>query len=178
MLLHKSSPNTWHPLFFYGSSQGEECLPPPEVSWGHVTGLQTSLLGHLKAFVKNLDDPAQRDSSLALIPAYLIYLEAYYHQLSRQVPFVSDTHLSCFLSKDRGAIIMIDISVLYKKTALAALQLNSIHADKLLNSNIYILYILTLFLRTVSSQWRLFKSWSGSHLRFSSHCFLTMLCKV
>ncbi|XP_056249486.1 RNA polymerase II-associated protein 1 [Seriola aureovittata] len=66
------------------SSQGEECLPPPEVSWGHVTGLQASLLGHLKGFVKSLDNPVQTDSSLALIPAYLVYLEAYYHQLSRQ----------------------------------------------------------------------------------------------
>ncbi|XP_071354394.1 RNA polymerase II-associated protein 1 [Trachinotus anak] len=66
------------------SSQGEECLPPPDVSWGHVTGLQPSLLGHLKSFVKFLDNPVEKDSSLALIPAYLVYLEAYYHQLSRQ----------------------------------------------------------------------------------------------
>uniref|UniRef100_A0A8D3DRX4 RNA polymerase II associated protein 1 n=1 Tax=Scophthalmus maximus TaxID=52904 RepID=A0A8D3DRX4_SCOMX len=35
------------------SSQGEECPPPPPVSWGHVTGLQASLLGHLKGFVKS-----------------------------------------------------------------------------------------------------------------------------
>ncbi|XP_033498027.2 RNA polymerase II-associated protein 1 [Epinephelus lanceolatus] len=66
------------------SSQGEECPPPPPVSWGHVSGLQTSLLGHLKGFVKNLDNPVQKESSLAVIPAYLLYLEAYYHQLSRQ----------------------------------------------------------------------------------------------
>ncbi|XP_036981275.1 RNA polymerase II-associated protein 1 [Acanthopagrus latus] len=66
------------------SSQGEECPPPPPVSWGHVTGLQAPLLGHLKGFVKNLDDPEQKESSLAVIPAYLTYLEAYYHQLSRQ----------------------------------------------------------------------------------------------
>ncbi|XP_039992722.1 RNA polymerase II-associated protein 1 [Xiphias gladius] len=66
------------------SSRGEECPPPPPVSWGHVTGLQASLLGHLKGFVKSLDNPVQKDSSLALIPAYLVYLEAYYHQLSRQ----------------------------------------------------------------------------------------------
>uniref|UniRef100_A0A4W6FF74 RNA polymerase II associated protein 1 n=1 Tax=Lates calcarifer TaxID=8187 RepID=A0A4W6FF74_LATCA len=66
------------------SSRGEECPPPPPVSWGHVTGLQTSLLGHLKGFVKCLDNPLQKDSGLALIPAYLLYLEAYYHQLSRQ----------------------------------------------------------------------------------------------
>ncbi|KAA8582160.1 hypothetical protein FQN60_008900 [Etheostoma spectabile] len=66
------------------SSQGEECPPPPPVSWGHVSGLQASLLGHLKGFVKSLDHAVQKDSSLAVIPAYLIYLEAYYHQLSRQ----------------------------------------------------------------------------------------------
>uniref|UniRef100_UPI0037E7ED4C RNA polymerase II-associated protein 1 n=1 Tax=Semicossyphus pulcher TaxID=241346 RepID=UPI0037E7ED4C len=66
------------------SSQGEECPPPPPVSWGHVTGLQASLLGHLKGFVRSLDDPVQRESSLAVIPAYLVYLEAYYYQLSRQ----------------------------------------------------------------------------------------------
>ncbi|XP_068582491.1 RNA polymerase II-associated protein 1 [Cebidichthys violaceus] len=68
-------------------SQGEECPPPPPVSWGHVTGLQASLLGHLRGFVKNLDDPVQKDVSLVLIPAYLVYLEAYYHQLSRQSGF-------------------------------------------------------------------------------------------
>ncbi|XP_056282420.1 RNA polymerase II-associated protein 1 [Pseudoliparis swirei] len=66
------------------SSQGEECPPPPPVSWGHVSGLQPSLLAHLRGFVKNLDNPVQKDLSLAVIPAYLIYLEAYYHQLSRQ----------------------------------------------------------------------------------------------
>ncbi|XP_045917703.1 RNA polymerase II-associated protein 1 isoform X2 [Micropterus dolomieu] len=66
------------------SSQGEQCPPPPPVSWGHVTGLQASLLGHLKGFVKNLDNPFQKGNSLAVIPAYLVYLEAYYHQLFRQ----------------------------------------------------------------------------------------------
>ncbi|XP_058471266.1 RNA polymerase II-associated protein 1 isoform X2 [Solea solea] len=66
------------------SSQGEECPPPPPVSWGHVTGLHTSLLGHLKGFVKGLDNPVQKDSSVTLIPAYLVYLDAYYHHLSRQ----------------------------------------------------------------------------------------------
>lgn len=66
------------------SSQGEDCPPPPPVSWGHVTGLQASLLGHLKGFVKSLDNPAQTESSLTVIPAYLVYLDAYYHQLSRQ----------------------------------------------------------------------------------------------
>ncbi|KAL6105600.1 rpap1 [Pungitius sinensis] len=62
------------------SCQGEECPPPPPVSWGHVTGLQASLLGHLRGFVKDLDNPV----SLVVIPAYLTYLEAYYHQLCRQ----------------------------------------------------------------------------------------------
>lgn len=90
MVLHEASDiltlesfllSTRYPI----SSQGEECPPPPPVSWGHVTGLQASLLGHLKGFVKNLDNPAQRESSLAVIPAYLVYLQAYYHQLSRQV---------------------------------------------------------------------------------------------
>uniref|UniRef100_A0AAQ5ZT51 RNA polymerase II associated protein 1 n=1 Tax=Amphiprion ocellaris TaxID=80972 RepID=A0AAQ5ZT51_AMPOC len=66
-------------------SQGDECPPPPPVSWGHVTGLQAALLGHLKGFLKSLDNPVQKDSSLTVIPAYLVYLEAYYHQLSRQV---------------------------------------------------------------------------------------------
>uniref|UniRef100_A0A7N9AQQ7 RNA polymerase II associated protein 1 n=1 Tax=Mastacembelus armatus TaxID=205130 RepID=A0A7N9AQQ7_9TELE len=69
------------------SSQGEECPPPPPVSWGHVTGLQALLLGHLKGLVKSLDNPVQKDHSLVLIPAYLIYLEAYYYQLSKQVQY-------------------------------------------------------------------------------------------
>lgn len=76
-------------LCFLFSSQGEECPPPPPVTWGHVTGLQASLLGHLKGFVKSLDNPVQQESSLAVIPAYLTYLEAYYHQLSRQVPLTA-----------------------------------------------------------------------------------------
>uniref|UniRef100_A0A3Q3RFS5 RNA polymerase II associated protein 1 n=1 Tax=Mastacembelus armatus TaxID=205130 RepID=A0A3Q3RFS5_9TELE len=50
------------------SSQGEECPPPPPVSWGHVTGLQALLLGHLKGLVKSLDNPVQKDHSLVLIP--------------------------------------------------------------------------------------------------------------
>lgn len=86
-------------LFFYlhvtffviHSSQGEECPPPPPVSWSHVTGLQAPLLGHLKGFVKSLDNSLQKESSLTLIPAYLVYLEAYYYQLSKQVRF------SCFM---------------------------------------------------------------------------------
>ncbi|XP_047467804.1 RNA polymerase II-associated protein 1 [Mugil cephalus] len=69
------------------SSQGEDCPPPPPVSWGHVTGLQASLLGHLKGLIKSLDNPVQKDGSLTLIPAYLVYLEAYYHQLSKQNSF-------------------------------------------------------------------------------------------
>ncbi|XP_011616044.2 RNA polymerase II-associated protein 1 [Takifugu rubripes] len=69
------------------SSQGHECPPPPPVSWGHITGLQPSLLGHLKGFVKNLDNPLQKESSLAVIPTYLAYLHAYYQQLSKQSCF-------------------------------------------------------------------------------------------
>lgn len=89
LLLHEASDSTLESPFFKStcyplSSQGEEC-PPPPVSWGHVTGLQASLLGHLKGFVKSLDNPVQRESSLAVIPAYLAYLQAYYHQLSTQV---------------------------------------------------------------------------------------------
>lgn len=76
----------YNSMCFSCSSQGEECPPPPPVSWSHVTGLQASLLGQLKAFVKSLDDPVQKESSLAVIPSYLIYLQAYYHQLSKQVP--------------------------------------------------------------------------------------------
>uniref|UniRef100_A0A7N6BRS3 RNA polymerase II associated protein 1 n=1 Tax=Anabas testudineus TaxID=64144 RepID=A0A7N6BRS3_ANATE len=48
------------------SSQGEDCPPPPPVSWSHVTGLQTSLLGHLKSFVKSLDNSLQKQSMEAL----------------------------------------------------------------------------------------------------------------
>ncbi|KAM9787548.1 RNA polymerase II-associated protein 1 isoform 1-T2 [Syngnathus typhle] len=66
------------------SSSGDECPPPPPVTWGHVTGLPAPLMGHLKSFVKGLDNPVQRDISLALIPVYLIYFEAFYHQLSKQ----------------------------------------------------------------------------------------------
>ncbi|XP_019742793.1 RNA polymerase II-associated protein 1 isoform X2 [Hippocampus comes] len=69
------------------SSSGNECPPPPPVSWGHVTGLPATLVGHLKSFVMGLDNPQQRDSSLALIPAYLIYFEAFYHKLPRQNSF-------------------------------------------------------------------------------------------
>ncbi|XP_068615577.1 RNA polymerase II-associated protein 1-like [Brachionichthys hirsutus] len=66
------------------SSKGEERPPPPPVSWGQVTGLKAPLLGHLKGFLKSLDDPFQRESSLTVIPVYLVYLESYYQQFSRQ----------------------------------------------------------------------------------------------
>ncbi|KAK7904347.1 hypothetical protein WMY93_016954 [Mugilogobius chulae] len=65
----------------------EDSLPPPLVCWEHVCGLQQTLLFHLKNFVKGLDSEAQREISLALIPAYLVYLQAYYHQLSLQKSF-------------------------------------------------------------------------------------------
>ncbi|MEQ2311659.1 hypothetical protein AMECASPLE_022612, partial [Ameca splendens] len=68
-------------------AQGEECPPPPPVSWGHVAGLQPLLLGHFKGAIKCLDDPVQKDSVLTLIPAYLVYLQAYYHHLTRQTCF-------------------------------------------------------------------------------------------
>lgn len=66
------------------SSQDAECPPPPPVSWGHVSGLQPTVLGLLKGCLKGLDDPSQRTSCLALLPAYLLYLGAYYSQLSGQ----------------------------------------------------------------------------------------------
>lgn len=90
VIQNKKTPKTQTDVSFFHlhvfSSQGEECPPPPPVSWGHVTGLQPSLLGHLKGFVKKLDNPVHRESCLVVIPAYLVYLHAYYHQLSRQVP--------------------------------------------------------------------------------------------
>lgn len=96
------------------SSQGHECPPPPPVSWGHITGLQPSLLGHLKGFVKNLDKPLQKECSLAVIPTYLAYLHAYYHQLSKQVP---DSVVYCeirkiLLSEGFSKIIMVHRAVL------------------------------------------------------------------
>ncbi|XP_055086988.1 RNA polymerase II-associated protein 1 [Periophthalmus magnuspinnatus] len=69
------------------STGGEECLPPPPVCWEHVSGLQQTLVSHLKSYVKGLDCDDQREISLTLIPAYLIYLQAYYHQLSLQKSF-------------------------------------------------------------------------------------------
>ncbi|KAL3049240.1 hypothetical protein OYC64_008664 [Pagothenia borchgrevinki] len=102
------------------SSQGEECPPPPPVTWGHVTGLQASLLGHLKGFVKSLDNPVQQESSLAVIPAYLTYLEAYYHQLSRQ---------SCFKPVDT-------LQELERLTSEVLLPLLSHHAVQRLVKNL------------------------------------------
>ncbi|KAG7271478.1 hypothetical protein CRUP_018512 [Coryphaenoides rupestris] len=70
------------------NSSGAECPPPPPVSWGHVAGLQASLVGQLKGLVRGLDEPGgRRESCLTLIPAYLLYLGAYYHQLSQQSCF-------------------------------------------------------------------------------------------
>ncbi|CAL8272970.1 unnamed protein product [Merluccius merluccius] len=67
------------------NSSGTESPPPPPVSWSHVAGLQASLVGQMKGLVKGLDEPVgRRESSLTLIPAYLLYLGAYYHQLSKQ----------------------------------------------------------------------------------------------
>ncbi|KAI5616829.1 RNA polymerase II-associated protein 1, partial [Silurus asotus] len=67
------------------SSQGAECLPPPPVTWSHVSGLQPTLTGILKGCVRKLDDQSQRSSTLSLLPSYLIYMGAYYYQLSLQM---------------------------------------------------------------------------------------------
>ncbi|XP_037833721.1 RNA polymerase II-associated protein 1 isoform X2 [Kryptolebias marmoratus] len=69
------------------SAQGGESPPPPPVSWSQVAGLQASLLGHVKGFIKNLNSLVQKDNSLALIPVYLVYLQTFYHHLSRQNSF-------------------------------------------------------------------------------------------
>ncbi|KAI4900398.1 hypothetical protein NFI96_017778 [Prochilodus magdalenae] len=69
------------------SSQGTESLPPPPVTWGHVTGLQATLNGLLKGSLRALDDPGQRKSALTLLPSYLNYLGAFYSQLSVQNSF-------------------------------------------------------------------------------------------
>lgn len=71
------------------SSGGDDCPPPPPVSWAHVTGLQQSLVAHLKGFVKALDSHVHKETSLVLIPAYFVYLQAYYHQMSKQNSFNS-----------------------------------------------------------------------------------------
>ncbi|XP_076834732.1 RNA polymerase II-associated protein 1 isoform X2 [Brachyhypopomus gauderio] len=69
------------------SSHGTENLPPPPVMWGHVTGLQPTVLGLLKGCVRSLDDPGQRSSALTLLPCYMVYMGAFYSQLSVQNPF-------------------------------------------------------------------------------------------
>ncbi|KAL0969305.1 hypothetical protein UPYG_G00225320 [Umbra pygmaea] len=69
------------------SSQGAECPPPPPVTWGHVTGLQPTVLGLLKGCVRALGDPVQRESTLRLLPSYLLYMGAFYSQLSAQSSF-------------------------------------------------------------------------------------------
>uniref|UniRef100_A0A8C7KXQ3 RNA polymerase II associated protein 1 n=1 Tax=Oncorhynchus kisutch TaxID=8019 RepID=A0A8C7KXQ3_ONCKI len=69
------------------SSQGDECPPPPPVTWGHVTGLQPTVLGLLKGCVRTLGEPVQRESTLRLVPAYLVYMGAFYSQLSIQSSF-------------------------------------------------------------------------------------------
>ncbi|XP_072545806.1 RNA polymerase II-associated protein 1 [Salminus brasiliensis] len=69
------------------NSQGTESLPPPPVMWSHVTGLQATLIGLLKGCVRALDDPSQKSSTLALLPAYLIYMGAFYSQLRVQNSF-------------------------------------------------------------------------------------------
>ncbi|KAA0711260.1 RNA polymerase II-associated protein 1 [Triplophysa tibetana] len=70
-----------------GSSEGSECPPPPPVSWSHVTGLQPTVIGLLKGCLKALDNPGQMSSALILIPSYLLFMEAYYSQLSQQSSF-------------------------------------------------------------------------------------------
>ncbi|KAK3537597.1 hypothetical protein QTP70_016995, partial [Hemibagrus guttatus] len=69
------------------SSQGAECLPPPPVTWSHVSGLQPIVISILKGCMRKLDDPSQRSSTLSLLPSYLIYIGAYYSQLSLQSSF-------------------------------------------------------------------------------------------
>uniref|UniRef100_A0A6Q2Z8J0 RNA polymerase II associated protein 1 n=1 Tax=Esox lucius TaxID=8010 RepID=A0A6Q2Z8J0_ESOLU len=61
-------------------SQGAECPPPPPVTWGHVMGLQPAVLGLLKGCIRTLGDPVQRESTLRLVPSYLLYLGAFYSQ--------------------------------------------------------------------------------------------------
>ncbi|XP_022528268.2 RNA polymerase II-associated protein 1 [Astyanax mexicanus] len=69
------------------NSQGTESLPPPPVTWSQVTGLQPTVIGLLKGCVMTLDDPSQRSRTLTLLPSYLIYLGAFYSQLSLQSSF-------------------------------------------------------------------------------------------
>ncbi|XP_006643123.2 RNA polymerase II-associated protein 1 [Lepisosteus oculatus] len=69
------------------SSPEGQHLPPPPVEWSHVTGLRPFVEGLLKACVKGLADPAQREAVLSLVPSHLVYLGAFYTQLSRQGSF-------------------------------------------------------------------------------------------
>ncbi|KAL2099098.1 hypothetical protein ACEWY4_005578 [Coilia grayii] len=69
------------------SSQGSECPPPPPVAWGHVIGLQPTVIGQLKGCVKGMCEAELSESSLGLLPSYLLYLGAFYSQLPRQSSF-------------------------------------------------------------------------------------------
>ncbi|XP_076156697.1 RNA polymerase II-associated protein 1 isoform X1 [Alosa pseudoharengus] len=69
------------------SPQGSECPPPPPVSWGHVAGLQPTVFGQLKGCMKGLAEMGRLESSLRLLPTYLLYLGAFYSQLSLQSCF-------------------------------------------------------------------------------------------
>lgn len=100
-------------LCCFHRAQGEECPPPPPVSWGHVTGLQPLLLGHLKGVVKGLDNPVQRDGVLTLIPAYLVYLQAHYQQLSRQVRLPGTCVNVCAIWKFGFLIIYLNIFIFH-----------------------------------------------------------------
>lgn len=55
------------------------------VMWGHITGLQLKVLGLLKGCVRTLGDHVQRESTLRLVPPYLLYIGSFYSQLSIQV---------------------------------------------------------------------------------------------
>uniref|UniRef100_A0A3P8XC93 RNA polymerase II associated protein 1 n=1 Tax=Esox lucius TaxID=8010 RepID=A0A3P8XC93_ESOLU len=52
----------------------------PLLTWGHVMGLQPAVLGLLKGCIRTLGDPVQRESTLRLVPSYLLYLGAFYSQ--------------------------------------------------------------------------------------------------
>ncbi|KAG5265553.1 hypothetical protein AALO_G00243750 [Alosa alosa] len=69
------------------SPQESECPPPPPVSWGHVAGLQPTVFGQLKGCMKGLAEMGRLESSLRLLPTYLLYLGAFYSQLSLQSCF-------------------------------------------------------------------------------------------
>ncbi|XP_062379235.1 RNA polymerase II-associated protein 1 [Sardina pilchardus] len=69
------------------SPQGSECPPPPPVAWGHVAGLQPTVFGQLKGCMEGLAGLGRLESSLRLLPSYLLYLGAFYSQLSLQSCF-------------------------------------------------------------------------------------------